>query len=131
MLAHLRPAFDKAGSVTAGNASGINDGAAAVVVMTAKKAAQLGITPLARIAALDGAPTMTEATGIKGLEVPVWVGLLVPARTPQAAVDKLATDLQAVCAQPAPRERFSKLGAATTCGGPAELGKVIADERPT
>jgi acetyl-CoA C-acetyltransferase len=50
-LAGLRPAFDKTGSVTAGNASGINDGAAAVVVMTAKKAAALGLKPLARIAA--------------------------------------------------------------------------------
>lgn len=50
-LAGLRPAFDKAGTVTAGNASGINDGAAAVMVMTAKKAAALGLTPLARIAA--------------------------------------------------------------------------------
>jgi acetyl-CoA C-acetyltransferase len=50
-LAGLRPAFDKAGTVTAGNASGINDGAAAVVVMSAKKAAALGLTPLARIAA--------------------------------------------------------------------------------
>ncbi|MEN9842557.1 MAG: Acetyl-CoA acetyltransferase [Pseudomonadota bacterium] len=49
-LAGLRPAFDKAGSVTAGNASGINDGAAAVMVMSAKKAAALGLTPLARIA---------------------------------------------------------------------------------
>ncbi|MDP3754345.1 acetyl-CoA C-acetyltransferase, partial [Polaromonas sp.] len=49
-LAGLRPAFDKAGGVTAGNASGINDGAAAVMVMTAKKAAALGLTPLARIA---------------------------------------------------------------------------------
>jgi acetyl-CoA C-acetyltransferase len=49
-LAGLRPAFDKAGSVTAGNSSGINDGAAGVVVMTAKKAEQLGLTPLARIA---------------------------------------------------------------------------------
>lgn len=50
-LAALRPAFDKAGSVTAGNASGLNDGAAAVVVMQAQKAAALGLTPLARIAA--------------------------------------------------------------------------------
>jgi acetyl-CoA C-acetyltransferase len=49
-LAGLRPAFDKAGGVTAGNASGINDGAAAVVVMSAAKAAALGLTPLARIA---------------------------------------------------------------------------------
>ena len=49
-LAGLRPAFDKEGTVTAGNASGLNDGAAGVVVMTAQKAAQLGLTPLARIA---------------------------------------------------------------------------------
>jgi len=49
-LAGLRPAFDKAGTVTAGNASGLNDGAAGVVLMTAQKAAQLGLTPLARIA---------------------------------------------------------------------------------
>jgi acetyl-CoA C-acetyltransferase len=49
-LAALRPAFDKAGGVTAGNASGLNDGAAAVVVMSAKKAAALGLTPLGRIA---------------------------------------------------------------------------------
>lgn len=48
-LAGLRPAFDKAGGVTAGNASGINDGAAGVVVMSAKRADQLGLTPLARI----------------------------------------------------------------------------------
>jgi acetyl-CoA C-acetyltransferase len=48
-LQGLRPAFDKAGSVTAGNASGINDGAAAVVVMSAAKAASLGLKPLAHI----------------------------------------------------------------------------------
>ncbi|MEO5737348.1 MAG: acetyl-CoA C-acyltransferase, partial [Variovorax sp.] len=50
-LAGLRPAFDKAGGVTAGNASGLNDGAAAVMVMTARKAAELGLQPLAVIRA--------------------------------------------------------------------------------
>ena len=50
VLAGLRPAFDKAGTVTAGNASGLNDGAAGVVLMTAKRAEQLGLKPLARIA---------------------------------------------------------------------------------
>ena len=54
-LAGLRPAFDKAGSVTAGNASGLNDGAAGVVVMTAAKAAALGLKPLARIASYASA----------------------------------------------------------------------------
>jgi len=50
-LSALRPAFDKQGSVTAGNASGINDGAAAVLVMTSERAAQLGLKPLATIRA--------------------------------------------------------------------------------
>jgi acetyl-CoA C-acetyltransferase len=49
-LSGLRPAFSKDGSVTAGNASGINDGAAAVMMMSASMAKQLGLKPLARIA---------------------------------------------------------------------------------
>ena len=48
-LTKLRPAFDKTGTVTAGNASGINDGAAAVTLMSAAEAARRGLTPLARI----------------------------------------------------------------------------------
>ncbi len=50
-LTALRPAFSKDGSVTAGNASGLNDGAAAVMLMSATQAKQLGLTPLARIKA--------------------------------------------------------------------------------
>jgi acetyl-CoA C-acetyltransferase len=50
-IAGLRPAFAKDGSVTAANASGLNDGAAAVLVMTAERAARLGLAPLARIKA--------------------------------------------------------------------------------
>jgi acetyl-CoA C-acetyltransferase len=51
IIAKLKPAFDKEGTVTAANASGINDGAAALVLMKASEAAKLGKTPLARIAA--------------------------------------------------------------------------------
>jgi len=54
-LAALRPAFSKDGTVTAGNASGLNDGAAAVVMMSAKKASELGLKPLARIKAYSSA----------------------------------------------------------------------------
>ncbi len=54
-LTALPPAFSKDGTVTAGNASGINDGAAAVIMMTAKKAAELGLKPLARIKAYSSA----------------------------------------------------------------------------
>jgi acetyl-CoA C-acetyltransferase len=54
-LGGLRPAFDKAGSVTAGNASGLNDGAAAVMVMSAEKAEALALKPLGRIASYASA----------------------------------------------------------------------------
>ncbi len=54
-LAKLRPAFDKNGTITAGNASGINDGAAAVIMMSAEKAKALNITPIAKVAAYANA----------------------------------------------------------------------------
>ena len=63
-LAKLRPAFKKDGSVTAGNASGINDGAAAVVVMTKAKAEELGLTPLATIVANGNAGVDPAIMGI-------------------------------------------------------------------
>jgi len=63
-LAALRPAFDKAGSVTAGNASGINDGAAAVIMMSAKKADELGLKPLAKIKAYASAGVDPKIMGM-------------------------------------------------------------------
>lgn len=62
-LGKLKPAFKKGGTVTAGNASGINDGAAALVIMSAEKAEELGIKPLAKIASY----------GSKGLD-PAYMG---------------------------------------------------------
>ncbi|KAA0958253.1 acetyl-CoA C-acetyltransferase [Planococcus sp. ANT_H30] len=63
-LAKLRPAFKKEGSVTAGNSSGINDGAAAVVVMSKAKAEELGLTPLATIVASGTAGVDPSVMGI-------------------------------------------------------------------
>ncbi|HAC66536.1 MAG TPA: acetyl-CoA C-acetyltransferase [Pseudomonas sp.] len=63
-LARLRPAFTKDGSVTAGNASSLNDGAAAVLVMSAAKATALGLTPLAHIAAYASAGVDPAIMGI-------------------------------------------------------------------
>ncbi len=63
-LAGLRPAFDKAGTVTAGNASGINDGAAAVIMMSAKKAQELGLAPLATIRAYSSAGVDPKIMGM-------------------------------------------------------------------
>ncbi|WP_244817820.1 acetyl-CoA C-acetyltransferase [Caballeronia sp. Lep1P3] len=63
-LSGLKPAFSKEGTVTAANASGINDGAAAVVVMSAKKAEALGLTPLARIKAYASAGVDPKIMGM-------------------------------------------------------------------
>ena len=63
-LAKLRPAFKKDGTVTAGNSSGINDGAAAVVVMTAAKASALGLKPVVRFVASAVAGVPPEIMGI-------------------------------------------------------------------
>ncbi|TWG80453.1 acetyl-CoA acetyltransferase [Cupriavidus gilardii J11] len=63
-ISSLKPAFDKAGTVTAGNASGINDGAAAVVVMSADKARELGLTPLATIRAFANAGVDPKMMGM-------------------------------------------------------------------
>lgn len=62
-LAKLRPAFNKEGTVTAGNASGINDGAAAVILMSEEKAKQLGLTPLATVKAYANAGVDPEVMG--------------------------------------------------------------------
>jgi len=63
-LAKLRPAFKKDGTVTAGNASGINDGPAAVLVMSADKAAELGLQPLAKIKAYSLSGIEPEVMGL-------------------------------------------------------------------
>lgn len=63
-LAKLKPAFKKDGTVTAGNASGINDGAAAVVVMSLEKAQALGLKPLAKIVSMASAAVEPSIMGI-------------------------------------------------------------------
>jgi acetyl-CoA C-acetyltransferase len=63
-LAGLKPAFSKDGTVTAGNASGINDGAAAVIMMSAKKASELDLKPLARIKAYASAGVDPKIMGM-------------------------------------------------------------------
>lgn len=62
-LSGLRAAFDKAGTVTAGNASGLNDGAAALMLMTADKAKELGLTPLATVRSWAQAGVAPEVMG--------------------------------------------------------------------
>jgi len=81
-----------------------------------------------RLPTMNGAPTMAEASGFRGLEVPVWVGVLAPAKTPAAIVEKLSVEITAVCRLPETQERFKGLGAIVACGGSQELAKVISDD---
>lgn len=67
-LAKLKPAFKKDGTVTAGNASGINDGAAALVLMSADKAKELGITPIATIKGYASAGVDPSIMGVGPIE---------------------------------------------------------------
>ena len=64
LLRELKPAFSKDGTVTAGNASGINDGAAAVMMMSARKARELGLTPLATVRAYSSAGVDPKIMGM-------------------------------------------------------------------
>jgi acetyl-CoA C-acetyltransferase len=64
ILAKLKPAFDKKGTVTAGNSSGVNDGAAALLIMSADRAYKMGIRPLAKIVAYDSRGCEPELMGI-------------------------------------------------------------------
>src|SRR5207245_5242281 len=63
-LAKLRPAFKKDGMVTAGNSSGLNDGGAAVVVMSGKKAKELGLKPIATIRSYASAGVDPRVMGL-------------------------------------------------------------------
>jgi tripartite-type tricarboxylate transporter receptor subunit TctC len=93
-----------------------------------KKARVLATFTTQRLPNFKDVPTMNEASGVKGLEVPVWVGLLAPAKTPAAVVEKLAAEISAVCKLPETQERFKGLGALATCGGSKELAKVVSDD---
>jgi acetyl-CoA C-acetyltransferase len=64
MLRELKPAFSKDGTVTAGNASGLNDGAAAVMMMSARRAKELGLTPLASVRAYSSAGVDPKIMGM-------------------------------------------------------------------
>jgi tripartite-type tricarboxylate transporter receptor subunit TctC len=93
-----------------------------------KKARVLATFTRDKLPNFPGVPSVAQATGLKGLEVPVWIGILAPGRTPAATIDKLAAEFTAVCQLPETQERFKSLGALPMCGGARELEKVVADD---
>lgn len=103
--------------------------AASIEPMVASgKARVLGTFSRAALPSLGTPPTVADAAGLAGMDVPVWVGVMAPARMPAASVEKLSAALVEVCNLPETKQRFAQLGAVNTCGGGAALGKVIAED---
>ncbi|MEJ1168783.1 Bug family tripartite tricarboxylate transporter substrate binding protein [Variovorax sp. CCNWLW235] len=103
--------------------------AASIEPMVASgKARVLGTFSRAALPSLGTPPTVAEAASLAGMEVPVWVGVMAPARMPAASLEKLSTALVEVCNLPETKQRFAQLGAVNTCGGGAALGKVISED---
>lgn len=92
------------------------------------KARVLGTFSRVALPSMGSAPTVGDATGLPGMEVPVWVGVMAPARMPAASVEKLSAALVEVCNLPETKQRFAQLGAVNTCGNAAALGKVISED---
>lgn len=123
-LAKLRPAFDKEGSVTAGNASGINDGAAAVMLMTAEKAKSLGLKPMAVIRAAASAGVDPTIMGIG--PVPATQKVLARAGWTVEDLDLIeANEAFAAQALGVARELRWDMGKVNVNGGAIALGHPI------
>lgn len=123
-LAKLRPAFDKEGSVTAGNASGINDGAAAVMLMTAEKAKLLGLKPMAVIRAAASAGVDPTIMGIG--PVPATQKVLARAGWTVEDLDLIeANEAFAAQALGVARELRWDMGKVNVNGGAIALGHPI------
>lgn len=92
------------------------------------KARVLATFTAAPIATLPGVPTVQQATGLSGLAVPVWVGLMAPAKTPAAVLERLSTEVLAICRLPETQKRLQAVGAQATCAGSAEFGGLISED---
>jgi tripartite-type tricarboxylate transporter receptor subunit TctC len=87
----------------------------------------IAVTSKGRLPKLPNVPTVVEA-GFPRLQNTFWLGVVAPAGTPAAIVDKLNAAFRDALAQPAARERLANLGAEITISTPAEFGKFLAEE---
>nr|WP_186827462.1 tripartite tricarboxylate transporter substrate binding protein [Comamonas testosteroni] len=94
-----------------------------------KKLEGLGVTSAKRIDSIPNVPTFGETAELKGFDLNTWTGLFVPAKTPQAVVTRLATELDAVLKLPEVRKRLEDGGATPGSGTPASFGKFLQKEK--
>jgi len=92
----------------------------------AGKLRPLAVTAAARSHVLPDLPTVADF--VPGYEASAWYGLGVPKGTPEAIIDRLNTETNAILADPQAKARFAELGASLIAGSPAEFGQLIADE---
>lgn len=85
----------------------------------------VAVSSAQRAPSLPDVPTFIES-GVPDFDINSWVGLLAPAKTPRAIVDKLNTELNAVLSDPAVRERLINLGISASPGGPEKFGRDMA-----
>jgi acetyl-CoA C-acetyltransferase len=123
-LGKLRPAFDKEGTVTAGNASGLNDGAAMVMVMKESKAKELGLTPMARLVAFSSAGVDPAIMGTG--PIPASTDCLRKAGWPPADLDLVeANEAFAAQAMSVNQEMGWDLSKVNVNGGAISIGHPI------
>ena len=99
--------------------------AGAVSHVKSGKLHAVAVSSAQRAPSLPDVPTFIES-GVADFDINSWVGLLAPAKTPQAIVDKLNTELNAVLNDPAVRERLNTLGITASPGGPERFGRDMA-----
>ena len=92
------------------------------------KARVLGTFTKSQLQELGHPPTVGQASGLPGMEVPVWVGIMAPTHTPLDRLDRIGAALLEACMQTDTREAFARAGALATCGGRAEMEKVVAQD---
>jgi tripartite-type tricarboxylate transporter receptor subunit TctC len=92
------------------------------------KARVLATFTNAPLSSLPGVPTVQQAIGASGLAVPVWSGLLAPAKTPRPVLERLSAEVLAICRLPQTQQRLRQSGAEATCAGSADFARVIADD---
>ncbi|MBS0451122.1 MAG: tripartite tricarboxylate transporter substrate binding protein [Proteobacteria bacterium] len=80
------------------------------------------------ISTLPGVPTVQQAVGISGLAVPVWVGLMGPAKTSPAVLARLGTEILAICGLPETQKRLQAVGAQATCAGSADFARLVSED---
>ena len=99
--------------------------AGAISHVKAGKLHAVAVSSAQRAPSMPDVPTFIEA-GVSDFDINSWVGLLAPAKTPRAIVDKLNTELNVVLNDPAVRERLNTLGISASPGGPEKFGRDMA-----